>query len=451
MVIRTILEVAVSTKITRKAGLRFTAISMLLTKLESRAIARAAICEVVSYMEDYHQFAVSEKTLYRWLQRYRAEGWKAIEDQKRQVPGRALSKEFLEFLSKEKKKDPFASIPEIILRARYAGVVSQHCAIDRTTVYRAAIRLNLPFYKNVAEKNVARPFAYKHRMQMVLCDGKHFKVNGKKRVAFFFLDDATRHILAVKVGASETTHMFLTGLYQVIQNYGLMERIYMDHGSAFTAKHVAAVGLRLDIPILFGKVAYPQGRGKIERFNRTVSAGCLRGLDKPDIDSEFAALELRINHYLENFYSINKHSDLRCSPSQAFFNDSRTLLMPSNWKELNKHFCIEETRKVTADNCIKFNSKSYEAPLGHAGTKALVRYQLLEQKLYLVLEEGEIALHLVDKNANAKKRRANTEPHSNPADEPVTTAAELAYNKDFRSIVTSDGGYSIKSEYKDSP
>ena len=49
-----------------------------------------------------------------------------------------------------------------------------------------------------------RRFAYPHRMMMVLADGKHFRagVPRKRRVAVFFLDDATRFGLGV-VGVND--------------------------------------------------------------------------------------------------------------------------------------------------------------------------------------------------------------------------------------------------------
>jgi hypothetical protein len=40
----------------------------------------------------------------------------------------------------------------------------------------------------------SRRFVYPHRMQMVLCDGKHFRAGAARlrSMAYFFLDDATR-------------------------------------------------------------------------------------------------------------------------------------------------------------------------------------------------------------------------------------------------------------------
>ena len=59
-----------------------------------------------------------------------------------------------------------------------------------------------------------RRWRYAERMQCVLADGKHFRAGAARlrRVALFFLDDATRYGLAVVVGTAESSALFLRGL-----------------------------------------------------------------------------------------------------------------------------------------------------------------------------------------------------------------------------------------------
>lgn len=60
---------------------------------------------------------------------------------------------------------------------------------------------------------------------MVLCDGKQLRAGASraKRVALHFIDDATRLALHVVVGTSETTRLFLRGLYELVCKYGRMD------------------------------------------------------------------------------------------------------------------------------------------------------------------------------------------------------------------------------------
>src|SRR5690606_887964 len=88
-----------------------------------------------------------------------------------------------------------------------------------------------------------RRFRYAHRMQMVLCDGKHFIAgpNRRKRVALYFLDDATRMVLNVIVGPSESAALFLRGLHGLFLAHGCPDALYVDLGSGFKADDVGAV------------------------------------------------------------------------------------------------------------------------------------------------------------------------------------------------------------------
>lgn len=52
--------------------------------------------------------------------------------------------------------------------------------------------------------------------------------------------------------------------------HGVPECLYTDHGSDFTSLHMEAVAVDLKMSLLFSQVGRPRGRGKVERFFRTV-------------------------------------------------------------------------------------------------------------------------------------------------------------------------------------
>jgi putative transposase len=49
------------------------------------------------------------------------------------------------------------------------------------------------------------------------------------------------------------------------------ETLYTDHGSDFTSKHIEQVSIDLKIKLIFSEIGTPRGRGKIERFFRTLN------------------------------------------------------------------------------------------------------------------------------------------------------------------------------------
>ncbi|HMG54569.1 MAG TPA: hypothetical protein VK601_13825, partial [Kofleriaceae bacterium] len=256
--------------------------------------------------------AVSVRSIYRWL---------AAQDhdepavpEPAPVMSRALPTALLDFLAAEKTEDRYASVPELIRRALQLGVIGPHQRVDRTSVWRACVRLGLPLRRVPAKQEAdRRRFAYPHRMMMVLADGKHFRagVGRKRRVAVFFLDDATRFGLGVVVGTDETSELFLRGLHGVLRRFGFMAVLFLDRGPGFRADDTAAACRRLDIHLVLGTAGYPEGHGKIEKFNQTAQAQVLRGLvGAADVDDDCGALELRLSHYLDHAYNRQPHEAL---------------------------------------------------------------------------------------------------------------------------------------------
>ncbi len=260
---------------------------------------------------------VSERSVYRWLAAYSSAGASALEDQPREAKtaSRALDAGLLTFLAAARAKDREASIPELLRRARELGVLSASTAVDRTTVFRALARLGIATTRGKrARDRDARRYAYDHRMLLVLADGKHFRAGAARarRVAIFFLDDATRLGLEVVVGTSESEVLFLRGLHAVLRAHGRMGILYLDHGPGFVALSVAEVCRRLEIALVHGQVRYPEGHGKVERFNQTVGKAVLRALDgRADVDPACEALELRLRHWLLETYNHTPHEALR--------------------------------------------------------------------------------------------------------------------------------------------
>jgi len=354
----------------------------------------------------------------------------------------SLPPAFLKYLEDEKNADKWASIPEIIRRAEKLRIIDE--PIDRTTAWHAARKMNLPmFRKRKAEETAMRPFAYAHRLQMVLCDGKHFRAGpGRaKRVCFFFLDDATRYALYAIVGFSESSELFLRGFFELICRHGLISALYLDKGPGFIAKDAARVCACLNIPIIHGRTRYPQGHGKIERFNDTAFQRALRSLARPDIDPSPQALTLRINHFIGKEYNRTFHEGIKATPQERFDGDSRPLTYPLSEDDLRRHFVLDAKRKVRPDNVVKINDVLYEVPLGYSGRRIMVYRDLVEVRISMFHEGRLITLKPADLAANARERRGVKRNKEEKGENPIRTAADISFDEDFSPITDPYGGF----------
>lgn len=431
---------------------RFAIVSQVLARMRggedrANAIAAAAACEFTLF--DGSPRRVSERSLYRWLGAYEERGIAGLEPGVRtsKKPSRTLSEAFVGFLACEKRRDHPASIPELISRAKECGVLAPHDAVDRSTVYRTAKRLGLRVTRGKRAKDRdARRFAYPHRMDMVLCDGKHFRAGPTrtKRVALFFLDDATRYVLHVVVGSSETKELFLRGLYGCLTKHGYMCALYMDRGPGFIAEDTVAVLSKLTIPLIHGEAGYKEGRGKIERFNRTAKADVLRGLDgRPDVDPSCGALELRLSHYCTHVYAQRAHEGLDgATPGQRFHSDPKPLRFPDDGEGLRQKFEVGVERRVSNDHVVSVDAVDYEMPKGYGGQIVVLRRRLLDGGVGFMHEGRVIDLHRVDLTSNAHAKRTTDDAgHDDTQPMPRQSAADLSFLRDFGPIVSGDGGF----------
>jgi putative transposase len=393
---------------------------------------------------------VSARTLYRWVAAYERGGLPALEPAERQrvATSTVLSETLVSFLREEKEADPLASVPELLERARERGKLGRVEAVDRSTVWRAVVRMGLPTRRRPTKhEGDTRRFAYPHRMQMVLCDGKHFRagVNRLRRVVLYFLDDCTRFALHAVVGTSESAELFLRGLFETVQRHGLMDALFLDNGPGFIAEDTYRVMGQLERALIFGTKAYPEGHGKIERFNQTTIAAVLRGLDGAvEVDPDPRALELRLQHYLGR-YNDRPHESLdKQTPRERWGADDRELCFPESEDQLKERFVLTEERRVSKDHVIQYEGGLYEAPRGLSSQKVLVHRQVLTGELSVPDGERLVRLHPVDLAANARDRRGRRTATTPDGVAPVKTAATLAFERDHAPVVGADGGFKDK-------
>jgi putative transposase len=422
----------------------------------------AAVCAVSGqeFPCDQELRGVSERTIWRWFKAYHDHGLDGLKRAERAhvEDSVVLPEKFLAYLRAERVRDPGASIPELIRRARCQGALHPEKEVDRVTVWRVMRRMGLPTrIPSIVEANDMRRFGFAERMQLVMLDFKHFRagIQRLKRAAIYMLDDATRCGLGVVVTTSEQVLAVLRVLVETLRQFGFMTILYWDGGSAFRDHDVLEICSQLGITVIRGRAHYPPARGKIERFNRAVKARILRALaGSALVDPDCEALTLLLRHDLEVYNNLPHESLDGDTPAQRFFSSTAVPLRPipsEAW--LIEKFTLTDSRKASNDHVIPFKGNDYEVPLGFGGKRVEFFRRPLENDALYVMHEGHLLrLHPVDRLANAHSRRAKraSSQADDPA-QPAPTASMLSFQKQYQTILRPDGGFPDPDSKKEDP
>lgn len=152
--------------------------------------------------------------------------------------------------------------------------------------------------------------------------------------------------------------------------YGIPTVFYSDHGSDFTSKHMEQVAADLPMELIFSQVSVPRGRGKIERFFRSVDqlllqdtpGYCPKGATGVKATLTLAAFEQRFRTWLLENYHTRIHDETKCQPASRWEAGGFVPRMCKSLEQLDLLLLtVAKTRRVQQDG-IRFQGYRYIDP-----------------------------------------------------------------------------------------
>ena len=326
---------------------------------------------------------VATETLRDWLRLYRQGGFDALLPKPRADRGepRRLPPAVVERLLTIKETNLALSVRQVIAQARASGDVPAEVALPRSTVHRLLARHGL-MRKRLDEPTDLdrRRFAFERAGQLWMSDVMHgptVRVDGRRKRKTYliaFLDDATRLVPHAAFALSENTRAFLPVLKQAVLRRGYCERLYVDNGANYRSRHLGLVCAKLGIVLIHARPYRPQGKGKIERFFRTLRAQLLTRLSPQDTDS-LKALNRRLQVWLAAEYHHSPHRGLDGqTPLERWAQTAEAVRFPAPTQDLDDLFLFETTRKVQKDRTVSLNGALYEVDAALVGERVTLRY-----------------------------------------------------------------------------
>lgn len=327
---------------------------------------------------------VAAETLRHWIKLYRRGGFEALYPKARADRGRsrALPQAIADALVSAKEEQPHLSIPQLIATVADslpdAGV--QPAA---STVHRLLTRAGLMHKAAVADGASGadrRRFAFAEPGQLWMSDVMHGPSVGmpgtrqrRKTYLIAFLDDATRVVPYCAFCLSENTQAFLPVFKQALLRRGTPQRLYVDNGANYRSQQLALVCAKLGVALIHARPHQPQGKGKQERWFRTVRAQLLATLSEADTAS-LDALNRRLWAWVETEYHHSPHRGLDgVTPLDRWAMSKASPALPAGL-DLDALFLFEAKRRVQRDRTVSLSGALFEVDAALVGEAVTLRY-----------------------------------------------------------------------------
>ena len=332
--------------------------------------------------------AISERSIKRYLESYRKEGYTGLYPMKRAKRAKhgAITDEIAEMAVILRREVPSRSIETIIRILEMEEVVAEG-ELKRTTLQenlakRGYSARQMKMYSN-SPGVATRRFSKKRRMHLIQSDIKYgpylpIGPNGKNQQVYLvtMLDDASRFILHAQFYPTLDQKIVQESLRMAILKFGLPESVFFDNGTQYRTKWMRRACGKLGIRLLFAKPYSPEATGKPEKFNRLINNFMAEAaLEKP---KTLKALNELFDVWLAEFYQNKPHTALSGKTPQAVFNADPTGLRFVAPEIVADAFLNYEERKVDKTGCISFSGKKYEAGLKYMGFTVGVVYDPLD-------------------------------------------------------------------------
>ena len=378
--------------------------------LQRFTIIRPALEKEITQAQVARTHQLSLRTMQRWIKRYREQGLAGLADAARSDKGtpRSLPQTAIELIeglalqtpprsaasihrqvsaiAKEQgwKPPSYARVRQIIKQLDPALVTLAH---QGAAAYREEFDL---LYRREATHSNAMWQADHTPLDIWLLDEA-----GKPAKPWLTVieDDYSRAIASYRLTFQEPTALttalaLRTAIWRKEDPRwhvcGIPSVFYTDHGSDFTSKHLEQVAADLRIELIFSEKGVPRGRGKIERFFRSVTQLLLQelpgyapeGYRAVEAKLTLPAFEEHFRTWLLSDYHHRLHSETKCIPQECWEAGGFLPRMPDSQEELDLLLLtVAKLRRVQQDG-IRFQGHRYIDALlaDYVKEEVLIRY-----------------------------------------------------------------------------
>lgn len=321
---------------------------------------------------------ISQSTLWRWIRTYENSNRQlsSLYPEQRTDRGkcRRVDDDTILALSRLKRHKPGVPLYRLLQEMQEKALITPGITLCQSTAYRILKQEGLSV-RQLQPPTDRRRFEAEFPNDIWQSDVMHgpsVQIDGKMHKAYLIavLDDHSRLLPHAQFFLSERLESWLDAFRQALLARGLPRKLYVDNGAAFSSKHLECICASLGIALVHTPPYTPQGRGKIERFFRTVRTRFLPYF----LGGSLLDLNLAFDLWLRQDYHQRPHSSTGETPFARFARHLQ-MIRPAP-ADLEDHFRKQARRRVAKDRTVSLDGRLYEAPTKLIGEHIQLLYHL---------------------------------------------------------------------------
>ena len=344
---------------------------------------------------------ITRGTVDRWLKLWREGGFDALLPPTKMVTPRT-PQEVLDLAAALKRENPSRSTAQVV------RIVQQHLGWGPSyrTVHRHFERLELLTRPDGTAPEAFGRFEADRPNELWIGDALHGpKIAGHKAYLFAFVDDHSRAVVGHRWGGAEDSVRLAAALRPAMAARGVPEGVYVDNGSAFVDSALLRACARLGIKLIHSTPGRPQGRGKIERFFRTVREQFLVEVDTEKV-TDLAMLNRLFTAWVEQVYHRRVHSETGQQPLERWLAGAP---FPTPTPDaLREAFRWSELRKVAKTATVSLQSNTYNVDASLVGRQVELVFDPFDltdiDVRFQQRSFGKAIPHLITRHSHQKAR-----------------------------------------------
>lgn len=389
---------------------------------------------------------VKARTLRHWLRKYRKHGLDGLFYANKQPVAtkgscRAIPAALLDAARQLREEDPRRSVEQILDIMQFGRGLDVGCICPRTLM-RYFKRMGLKRGRRVKGKGQHERYEQLATNHLWHADTAHTFMLAdpnnpgqlRKAKLVILIDDASRVCPHGEFYFDEKLPSVIDCFAKALMKRGKPERILLDNAKTFRSSKLEVMCAELGVKLNFCRPRRPQGKGKIERFIRTVKESFCAEAQKAANITTLEELNAAFQGWLE-IYTNREHDQLNgLTPEQRWRKDEYGIDRSLTEVQILKAMMLRSPRTVNISTALVFlDNREYQVSRDLAGQDVEIRWNPEKVEHLEIWQDGRFL-----ETALLKERKPHVEKDWRETGEEEPKASKLESSTAFCEALIGD-------------